>query len=185
MAMDCSSACMSPTVLPISRAVTLFGRAASRSPWSSGNARIRTPQARAYSWVEMRCRPLPRNGRAATRFRPACLPARETSRCARRKRTSSRGARDEAESASRAKTQFLANMSHELRTPLNAVIGFSEILNRELFGALGEQRYRDYARMIHESGEHLSHVVNDISGHVEDRGWQAQARQGALRRGAR
>ena len=71
-------------------------------------------------------------------------------------------ARDEAESASRAKTQFLANMSHELRTPLNAVIGFSEILNRELFGALGEQRYRDYARMIHESGEHLLHVVNDI-----------------------
>ena len=72
------------------------------------------------------------------------------------------GARDEAESASRAKSQFLANMSHELRTPLNAVIGFSEILNRELFGAMGEQRYRDYARLIHESGEHLLHVVNDI-----------------------
>jgi cell cycle sensor histidine kinase DivJ len=53
-------------------------------------------------------------------------------------------------------------MSHELRTPLNAVIGFSEILNRELFGAMGEQRYRDYARLIHESGEHLLHVVNDI-----------------------
>src|SRR4029079_5063728 len=70
--------------------------------------------------------------------------------------------RDEAESASRAKTQFLANMSHELRTPLNAVIGFSEILNRELFGAIGEQRYRDYARLIHESGEHLLNVVNDI-----------------------
>ncbi len=70
--------------------------------------------------------------------------------------------RDEAESASRAKTQFLANMSHELRTPLNAVIGFSEILNRELFGAIGEARYRDYARLIHESGEHLLNVVNDI-----------------------
>jgi cell cycle sensor histidine kinase DivJ len=70
--------------------------------------------------------------------------------------------RDEAESASRAKTQFLANMSHELRTPLNAVIGFSEILNRELFGTLGEARYRDYARLIHESGEHLLNVVNDI-----------------------
>jgi cell cycle sensor histidine kinase DivJ len=53
-------------------------------------------------------------------------------------------------------------MSHELRTPLNAVIGFSEILNRELFGTLGEQRYRDYARLIHESGEHLLNVVNDI-----------------------
>ena len=49
-----------------------------------------------------------------------------------------------------------------MRTPLNAVIGFSEILNRELFGAIGEARYRDYARLIHESGEHLLNVVNDI-----------------------
>jgi two-component system, cell cycle sensor histidine kinase DivJ len=71
-------------------------------------------------------------------------------------------ARDNAESASRAKTQFLAKLSHELRTPLNAVIGFSEILNRELFGTLGEARYRDYARLIHESGEHLLHVVNEV-----------------------
>jgi cell cycle sensor histidine kinase DivJ len=53
-------------------------------------------------------------------------------------------------------------MSHELRTPLNAVIGFSEILNRELYGSLGEARYRDYARLIHESGEHLLNVVNGI-----------------------
>ena len=53
-------------------------------------------------------------------------------------------------------------MSHELRTPLNAVIGFSEILSRELFGALGEVRYRDYAHLIHESGEHLLHMVNHI-----------------------
>jgi cell cycle sensor histidine kinase DivJ len=71
-------------------------------------------------------------------------------------------ARDEAESANRAKTQFLASMSHELRTPLNAIIGFSEILNQELFGALGEARYRNYARLIHESGEHLLDVVNEI-----------------------
>jgi signal transduction histidine kinase len=53
-------------------------------------------------------------------------------------------------------------MSHELRTPLTAIMGFSEILNRELFGTLGEQRYRDYAHLIHESGEHLLNVVNDI-----------------------
>jgi cell cycle sensor histidine kinase DivJ len=71
-------------------------------------------------------------------------------------------ARDAAESASLAKTRFLANMSHELRTPLNAIIGFSEILTRELFGRLGEDRYRDYARLIHESGEHLLSVVNEI-----------------------
>jgi cell cycle sensor histidine kinase DivJ len=73
-----------------------------------------------------------------------------------------REARDAAEGASQAKTQFLASMSHELRTPLNAVIGFSEVLNRELYGTLGEGRYRDYARLIHESGEHLLNVVNDI-----------------------
>ena len=39
-----------------------------------------------------------------------------------------------AEAANAAKTRFLANMSHELRTPLNAIIGFSEIINGQLFG---------------------------------------------------
>jgi signal transduction histidine kinase len=71
-------------------------------------------------------------------------------------------ARHEAETASRAKTEFLANMSHELRTPLNAIIGFSEILAHQLYGALGNDRYRDYAADIHSSGTHLLEVVNDI-----------------------
>ncbi|MGD9501775.1 MAG: ATP-binding protein [Methyloceanibacter sp.] len=71
-------------------------------------------------------------------------------------------ARDAAEEASRAKTEFLANMSHELRTPLNAVIGFADILSGELFGSLSEPRYREYARLIHESSKHLLNVVNDI-----------------------
>ena len=112
-----------------------------------------------YSWVEMRCRPLrtPHGGAVAG----VLAGTRDISERKAQEDELLR-ARDEAESASRAKTQFLASMSYELRTPLNAVIGFSEILNRELFGALGEQRYRDYARMIHESGEHLLHVVNDI-----------------------
>jgi len=64
--------------------------------------------------------------------------------------------------ANELKTNFIRVASHELRTPLNAVIGFSEVLNRELYGSLGEARYRDYARLIHESGEHLLGVVNDI-----------------------
>jgi two-component system, cell cycle sensor histidine kinase DivJ len=113
-----------------------------------------------YLWVEMRCRPLQVSRGAA--FPSGVLAGTRDISKRKAQEDELLRARDEAESASRAKTQFLASMSHELRTPLNAVIGFSEILNRELFGALGEQRYRDYARMIHESGEHLLHVVNDI-----------------------
>lgn len=113
-----------------------------------------------YRWVEMRCQPLQAARGGA--FPPSVLAGTRDISLRKAQEDELTRARDEAESASRAKTQFLANMSHELRTPLNAVIGFSEILNRELFGALGEQRYRDYARMIHESGEHLLHVVNDI-----------------------
>ena len=113
-----------------------------------------------YVWVEMRCRPLRRGGDGA--WPPGIVAVTRDISDRKAQEAELTRARDEAESASRAKTQFLANMSHELRTPLNAVIGFSEILNRELFGALGEARYRDYARLIHESGEHLLNVVNDI-----------------------
>jgi two-component system, cell cycle sensor histidine kinase DivJ len=114
-----------------------------------------------YVWVEMRCRPMrPQDGSAIERPSTVAVTRDISDRKAQEAELTR--TRDEAESASRAKTQFLANMSHELRTPLNAVIGFSEILNRELFGALGEARYRDYARLIHESGEHLLNVVNDI-----------------------
>lgn len=68
----------------------------------------------------------------------------------------------EAESANRAKTNFMATMSHELRTPLAAIIGFSETLAAEYFGALGSRRYVEYADDIKNSGEHLLHVINDI-----------------------
>ncbi len=73
-----------------------------------------------------------------------------------------RDARDEATAASRSKSEFLANMSHELRTPLNAIIGFSEALERELFGPVGNPRYREYAEDIHDSGVHLLNLINDI-----------------------
>jgi signal transduction histidine kinase len=71
-------------------------------------------------------------------------------------------AKEEAELASRAKSDFLANVSHELRTPLNAIIGFSEIIKDQLFGPMGNQRYREYAIDIHDSGTHLLSLINDI-----------------------
>lgn len=67
-----------------------------------------------------------------------------------------------AEDANRAKSEFLANMSHELRTPLNAIIGFSEILKDGHFGPLGTAKYHEYARDIHDSGQFLLSVIDDI-----------------------
>jgi two-component system, cell cycle sensor histidine kinase PleC len=67
-----------------------------------------------------------------------------------------------AEHAAHTKSAFLANMSHELRTPLNAINGFSEILANELYGALGDQRYKGYAQDILTSGQHLLDMINDI-----------------------
>ena len=67
-----------------------------------------------------------------------------------------------AEEANQAKSDFLANMSHELRTPLNAINGFSEIMLGEMFGPLGDDRYKQYAGDILASGEHLLALINDI-----------------------
>jgi len=71
-------------------------------------------------------------------------------------------AKELAESANRAKTAFLANMSHELRTPLNAINGFSEMIAMEMFGPIGDERYREYVEQINFSGNHLLAVINDI-----------------------
>jgi two-component system cell cycle sensor histidine kinase PleC len=64
-----------------------------------------------------------------------------------------------AEEANQAKSKFLANMSHELRTPLNAIIGFSEIMESNMFGPLGAEKY---CNDIHSSGQYLLDVINDI-----------------------
>lgn len=73
-----------------------------------------------------------------------------------------RAAVEKAEEANLTKTNFLANMSHELRTPLNAILGFSEILKTELFGPLGDARYREYANDIYTSGQYLLSLIRDL-----------------------
>jgi len=68
----------------------------------------------------------------------------------------------EAHDANRSKSEFLATMSHELRTPLNAIIGFSDVLRKQLYGALGNEKYLEYVADINSSGLHLLSIINDI-----------------------
>ncbi len=74
----------------------------------------------------------------------------------------SQEARRRAEEANLAKSRFLATMSHELRTPLNAILGFSEVMKNELFGAHSSEQYKEYSNDIHESGDHLLKLINEI-----------------------
>jgi signal transduction histidine kinase len=67
----------------------------------------------------------------------------------------------ELETVSQHKSEFLANMSHELRTPLNAIIGFSEVLQEQMFGELNEQQL-GYVQDVLEAGQHLLSLINDI-----------------------
>jgi PAS domain S-box-containing protein len=69
---------------------------------------------------------------------------------------------EKAEAASRAKSGFLAGMSHELRTPLNAILGFADIMRDEIYGKLGDERYREYTGLIYDSGMHLLDLISDI-----------------------
>ena len=102
----------------------------------------------------------------------------------------------ELETASRHKSEFLANMSHELRTPLNAIIGFSQVLQQQLFGEINEKQ-AEYLDDILSSGNHLLSLINDVldlskveAGQVElevapilaARGARARCRDGARAR---
>jgi PAS domain S-box-containing protein len=73
-----------------------------------------------------------------------------------------RSALSQATSANTQKSDFLASVAHELRTPLNAIIGFSEIMRDEHYGELGNEKYLSYAGDIHESGELLLSLINDL-----------------------
>ena len=73
-----------------------------------------------------------------------------------------REARRLAERATSAKADVLARISHEVRTPLNAIIGFADVMIGERFGALGNERYREYMKDIRASGERVIAIINDL-----------------------
>ena len=67
-----------------------------------------------------------------------------------------------AEQANEQKSEFLAQVSHEIRTPLNAIIGFSDVMIEERFGAIDNERYREYLRDIRRSGVHVLEIINEL-----------------------
>ncbi len=69
---------------------------------------------------------------------------------------------DRVVEASRMKSDFVANMSHELRTPLNAILALSELLRDEVTGPLGNDEQRQQLELIHQGGENLLHLINDV-----------------------
>lgn len=127
-----------------------------REPTGSERAQI------DFIWVEMRCRPLDQDQR---RDVTAELEVVAVMRDVTDRKLSEQAldqARSAAEAADAAKTRFLATMSHELRTPLNAIIGFSEMIAQEQTLMLVASQRKEYAELIHASGQHLLSVVNGI-----------------------
>jgi signal transduction histidine kinase len=103
-----------------------------------------------------------RSAAEAERLRAHITELQETKNALERTSADLSKALGAAEAASEAKSQFLGVMSHELRTPLNAVIGFSEILETQALGPLGNARYLEYVQDIRASGAHLLSLVNEI-----------------------
>jgi len=70
-------------------------------------------------------------------------------------------AKEAAERANQAKTVFLSHMSHELRTPLTAILGYSEMMEEEIAGPLGDV-YQSYANCVSKGGRHLLSIIDEL-----------------------
>ncbi|HBM17386.1 MAG TPA: hypothetical protein DD381_13750 [Lentisphaeria bacterium] len=70
-------------------------------------------------------------------------------------------AKEAADSANEAKSKFLSTITHELRSPLNSILGFTEILVKEMYGPMNEKQ-KEFGADILESGHHLLSLINDV-----------------------
>lgn len=93
--------------------------------------------------------------------RPARVAALTDTTVRRRLEKAMRDAEKKGLTSERRSKSFFSNVNHDLRTPLTHIIGFSEIMKDQQFGPLSE-RYREYARDIHQSGTMLLDMIEDI-----------------------
>jgi cell cycle sensor histidine kinase DivJ len=114
----------------------------------------------AFNFFDARTCPVDAEGENESAAPVVCILRDITQ--ARRAEEEIAAARRESEKAAAAKSRFLANVSHELRTPLNAIIGFSEMLGNESLAPADPDKRREYAKIVHDSGQHLLEVVNSI-----------------------
>lgn len=114
--------------------------------------RVKADEGRLWKWVEARC-----TGRGQT---VTCI-SRDISDLHQLEQNLEEAAAS-ASHEHHAQHRFLATVSHELRTPLNAIVGFSDVLEQELFGKLAHRKHREYVELIHESVRHLLNVVNGM-----------------------
>ena len=66
--------------------------------------------------------------------------------------------RKKAQQADRLKSAFLANMSHEIRTPMNAILGFTQLLRKDM----PEEQHDSYLSVIRNNSESLLRLIEDI-----------------------
>ena len=112
-----------------------------------------------YRWIEAALSPVHEGQGRDNRFEIVALLRDITAR--KDIETEMAAARKVAEDASEAKSRFLAMVGHELRTPLNAIVGFSEMMTTGVGGDLSAT-HREYAELIHRSGNHLLDVVRAL-----------------------
>ncbi len=122
-----------------------------------GQVQRRKPDGRVL-WADVSLYRLSRDGQRADHF--VCLQEDITERQQLLNRLVSE--KEKAQALNQVKSNFIAHMSHEFRTPLNAIIGFSEVISKELYGQCDTPRYVAYAGHIHNSGQHLLSLINDI-----------------------
>lgn len=65
------------------------------------------------------------------------------------------------ERLARTRSEFIARVSHELRTPLNGIMGFAQLLARDVDGPLNSSQ-RERLGVIIDAGQHLLGVVNQL-----------------------